>query len=272
MNMKTSNSRINAFTINRLGGSFFPLSVKVDQQQNVSSIFVCAQSVVDVCDLIIKHAKSHLVLFGVEQTSKFEENTNNPLPLKGLAVEARVSFSALDSETLDLPKASLLPLLTTFDHHNLNLFDVESDWGENQVISQILAYQDHKWQEKTFLLQNMPSSQLFLTSFDDCYLTIESYNPEISKEVFARTLQIFSGTYLESRINLGGDLPEIPVELVNSFWRDNFGLTILEQNTRILDGCLKIGVSLKPFNFTDSLEYPSEEWLVYNIQNQTWFY
>jgi len=115
---------VNAFTINRLTGSFFPFSLEVSQKGNVISTFVCAQRVVDLCDLIEKHSLEYLVIFGVEHASQFDKFTKKEISIEGLATNAKIPFSAIDSETIVLPKEKLLPLLSTFGHYNLNLFDI----------------------------------------------------------------------------------------------------------------------------------------------------
>jgi hypothetical protein len=261
----------NAFKINRLVGSFFPFSVKVAQKEEVTCFFICAQRVIDLCDLIQKYAKSHLVLFGIGQTSVFDKKTGQLIPLEELAEAAHIQFSAVDSETIVLPKEKLLPLLMTFDHYEFTLFDIDRDWEESQVIKQVLDYREYDWQSQNAFLNRIPASTLFLTSHDDCYLNVESYNPMIAQDIFIRTLQTYAGTIFER--NQCGDFLEIsdfPKDMLDLFWKDDFGLTILKQNTEMIDTLLKIGLSLKPFSFKDSMDYPSELWLVYDTLNQSW--
>lgn len=260
----------NAFTQNRLAGSFFPFSVKVSQKDGVSSIFVCAQRVVDLSDLIEKHAASNLVVFDVEQASRFDKITKKEISIEGLAVNAEIPFSAIDSETIVLSKEYLPPLLSTFGHYNLSLFDVKSSWNERQVISQVLAYQEHDWQNQEVILPRLTESGFFLNSHDDCYLTIESYCPDVSKDVFVRAIQIFAERILEKKIHSFPELPDFPQDLVNTFWKDNFGLTILERTTELKSDCLKLGVSKQPYNFREKKKYTPEFWIVYEVQNQKW--
>lgn len=262
----------NAFTINRLGltGTFFPFSIKVSQKDNVSSIFVCAQRVVDLCDLLEKHASNNLVIFGVDQASQFDKFTKKEISIEGLASNAKVPFSAIDSETIVLSKEYSLPLLSTFGHYNLSLFDIVNDWNESQVISQVLAYRAYDWRSQEVVLPKLPESRLFLSSHDDCYLTIESYSPDVSKDIFIRALQIYAGTVLATKIKFSSELSDFPQELVNIFWKDDFGLTILEKTTEPKNGCLKLGVSKQPYNFREKAKYTPEFWIVYEVQNQKW--
>lgn len=260
----------NAFTINRLGDSFFPFTIEVSQKDDVSRIFVCAQSVVDICDLIEKHATNNLVIFGVDQAFQFDKFTNKEISIKGLASNAEIPFSAIDSETIVLSKEYLLPLLATFDHYNLSLFDIKSDWNESLVISQVLADLEHDWRSQDAVLPKLPESRLFLNSHDDCYLTIESYSPEVSKDVFVRALQIYTGTVLAKKIKYSSELSDFPRDLINTFWKDDFGLTILEKITELKNDSLKLGVSKQPYNFNEKVKYTPEFWILYEVKNQKW--
>lgn len=262
----------NAFTINQLGftGSLFPFSIQVSQKDNVSGIFVCAQRVVELCDLIEKHASNNLVIFGVEQASQFDKITKKELSIEGLAANAAIPFSAIDSKTIVLAKEYLLPLLSTFSHYSLSLFDIRNGWSESQIISQVLACREHDWRSQDAVLAKLPESQLFLDGHDDCYLTIESYSPDVSKDVFVRALQTYTGTVLAKKIKRSSKISDFPRDLINMVWQADFSLTILEKTTELKNNHLKLGVSKQPYNFREKVKYTPEFWIVYEVENQKW--
>jgi hypothetical protein len=260
----------NAFTINQQAGSFFPFSLKVSETEDVVSMFLCAQRVIDVCDVIESHALDSLAIFGLGQTSSFDEQTDEATSLVNLAAEAKVTFSAIDTQTIVLPKQNLLPLLSTFDHYNLSLFDIGNNWTEDQVISQVMAYREHDWRGQETILSKLPGSTFFLNSHDDCYLTIESYDYDVPKHIFARALQIYVGTILAENQQSPSDIPEIPPNLLDMFWKDSFNITILRETTSLEKGQLKIGLSQQAYSFSESGCYEPEFWVSYDSQSQKW--
>ncbi len=288
--MKTP--RTNAFTINRLHqirtsefeallgrlarsepwdleGSFFPFSFRLSQKASVVSVFVCPQRIVDLCDLIEQHTLDCLVVFDVGHT-ELSELTGKIKSLEDLATKSKIPFSAVNSETIVLRKQYLLPLLSTFRHFDLYLFDIGNDWNEVQVTGQVLACREHDQQSHEAVLSTLSASQFFLYGHDDCYLTVETYEASAAKQIFARTLQIYAGTILDQENMPAFNVPEIPRDMLDAFWRDNLETSILRQATEIRDDRLEIGVSRQPFAFGEIIEYPLEFWIVYNVQNQTW--
>lgn len=260
----------NAFKINQLSGSFFPFSVKVTENEKGVRISICAQRVKDVCDLIEKYAKNNLVLFGVDQTSVIDEKTNTPVSLVELATRENIHFTIIDNETILFPKDQLLPLLSTFDHYSLELFDLDKNWNETQLIRQVLEFKSHDWENNNPLLPKLTGSTLFIDSHDDCYLTLEANSHQIAKELFIRTLLFFSGTFFEKKCGSLITFPDFPKELLNFFWKEHFGLTILEPAAEVTNGCINIGVSQKPYNFREEAAYLPDFWILCNIHDQQW--
>jgi hypothetical protein len=265
-------SGANAFTINRLGlaGSLFPFGTEVTKKGSVNRIFLYAQRVIDLCDLIEKHVSNNLVIFGVEQASQFDKFTKKAMSLEGLASTSNVLFSAIDSETIVLPKEYLLPLLSIFSHYNLSLFDIGKGWNESQVISQVLTCHEHDWRSQDSILSKLPESRLFLHSHDDCYLTIETYDSHITKDVFIRALQLYSGTLLAKKLNFSYVIPDFPKDLIDTFWKDDFSLTIIERTTKLENDYLKLGVSRQAYSFREKRKYTPDFWIWFDVQNQKW--
>jgi hypothetical protein len=260
----------NAFTINRLGGSFFPLSLNVSRQGEVTHAFLCAQRLRDCCDLIAAFALEQLVLFGVDQVSLFDETNDTPCSLKQITAAANIPFTAVDDDTIVLAKTSLGSLLSTFNHFGLFAFDLPAAWREADVINQVIACKEQYWQTETFILPQLPASRLFIASHDDCYLTVQTRTPELIQRLFARTLSIYAETLLGKFSTQPIDVTGMPADTVETFWQDSFGLTILRKTTRIEDHNLIMGVTPKPFNFREADEYIPEFWIRYDWQGKQW--
>jgi hypothetical protein len=263
-------SQANAFSINRLAGAFFPLSVKVTQKENVTGMSLCAQAVVDVCDLIEQAAQDSIVVFGVGQVSNLDERTDLPISLAELAENAHVPFTMVDAGTIVLPKGSLFALLSTFCHYDLSLFDIGKDWREIDIISQVIAHREHDWRGQAPLLARLPASKFFLDCHDDCYLSLETCNPQAPKYFFMRTLQIFTGTILWEKHKTAFDVVDFPLALLNSFWGPEPALTILEQTIQLASDYARLGVSRKHFSFSEDAEYKPEFWIRYGFKNREW--
>ena len=255
---------------NQLGDSHFPFSLSVSKKGDVISAFIYFQSVSSLCDFIEKNSLENLVIFDVGQVYVIDNYTNKAISIVGLATDANIPFSAIDSETIVLRKDNLLNLLSTFEYYNLCLFDIGNDWTEILVIKQILAYREHDWQSHGVILAKLPASRIFLESHDDCFLTIEAYSQNFSKNVFSRMLQIYCGTILSEIKNTTTEVPEISLDLLDKFWKDEFDLTILRKGTEIINDCVKIGVANQAYNLREKIEYVPEFWLVYEIQSKRW--
>jgi len=260
----------NAFTINRLGSSFFPLSIEVFRAGDVITAHLCAQRVLDICDIIEEHTAANLVLFRVDQLSLFDESGDHPLSLQSIAAQANIRFAAIDTETIVLAKATLKSLLVNFDHHNLMALEIGDTWSESEVVGQVITFLEHDWRIDEPLLAKLPASRNLLISHDDCFLTLQTRDPAFVRQVFARTLQIYAGTVLGEYNQTQPDIPEIPDELLLSFWQENFGLAVLRGTTEIDPRGLRIAVARKPFSFREPGEYPPQFWIRYELPDRHW--
>lgn len=255
----------NAFTINRLGGGFFPLSLKVTRAAGVECAFLCAQRVTECADLITACSAGHLAVFGLEQYSIIDEVTYKPLTLAALARLAAVPLTSIDEDTIVIPAGRLTPLLAGFSHSNLTLFDLPPEWDENAVIRGVLACREHDWNADAPLLSELPGSSFFIDSHDDCYLTIESSNSILPRQIFARMLGLYAAVVLAR-----SDIATVPEKLVDALWREDFGVTILRESTEVTPSGLRIGAARKPFSFNNEETYPVDFFLTYDAVNRVW--
>ncbi len=271
---------MNAFTINRLGTKTesgldsmpFPLSAEVSTDQGVSGLHICAQRVVDLCDLLEKYAQDHLALFGVEahKSHLFEGFLWKRFPLTDLATLARVGYSAIDQETIVLPKENLLPLLTTIGHYELSLFDIPGDCDEIQIIGQVLASKEHDQRRHEAVLPKLPESRFFLHCHDDCYLTVESHDPGLPKDIFGRTLQIYAGTALEMEPGSPFDIADFPRDLIDVFWKSDLGITMWRDRTQVESDGLLIGVDAPSWLSQRDADYEGQFLILYDAGCQQW--
>lgn len=263
---------VNSFTVHRLGieRSFFPFGFDTSQKETVSRTYIHPQRVIDMCDIIEKHALEYLVVFDVEQYSLIDPQTEQELSIEGLAAKAQVPFWAIDSRIIVLPKQELLRLLSTFRHYNLNLFDSNGNWHESEIKRLVSICDEHDWHREPMLLPKLTASRFYLISDEDRHVTVETYDPQTPRQIFSKALQFYAGTVLAEKYK-SSDIADIPQAVLDAFWKDVFSLTILEQATKLQKGYLKIGVSRQLYDFKKPLGYPPEFRIVYELQSQKWF-
>jgi hypothetical protein len=257
----------NAFTINRLGlgGLFFPLSLKVTRADGNTQAFMCAQRLIDCAGLIAARSAGHLAVFGLDHYSILDDATGKPLPLAALARQAGVSSTSIDEDTSVIPADQLTMLLAGFSHDNLTLFDLPPEWDENTVIRGVLAYKEHDWKADAPLLTGLPGSRFLIDSHDDCYLTVESADTLLPRQIFARMLGLYAAAVLEQ-----ADIAAVPEGLVDTIWQEEFGLTILRYLTEVTSSGLCIGVTRKSFTFSNGETYPLDFRLTYDVNDRKW--
>jgi hypothetical protein len=261
-------SEDNAFMINLLGGGFFPFSAEVSQNEGVWRLQICAQRVLDLCDLLVKHGGEACALFGVGQFSLIDEVSGAALPLSRTAEELGVPARVIDEETIVVPSVLLFKLLCGFSHYELNLFDLPADWTEEQVIRQVLEVQGDDGQGA--LLARLPASRVFLSSHDDCYLTLESTSEVVPREVFAHTLHSFACALLDDLSATQMDAVELAPDLIESLWGDGFGLHLLRENVDLVNGVLRMGASKAAYDFGNPQPSTLDMWITYDPSTRKW--
>lgn len=258
----------NAFTLNSLVlgeliDSLFPFSVEFNQQDKVSSLFLCPQRVEDICDLLETYALKMITVFDVESSSD--------LTIVERAKEVKIEFSQIDLSTIVISLRDLYRLLSGFNHYDIHLFDIDPEWNEEEIISQVLTCREYDWHSHIPILPSLRYSRSFLYCHDNCYLTLESYNLLFLRRVFARALRIYAGTvFLEEKLQMPHVLSEISNDIIDNIWNNKLDLTILRDKTTYDHGKLHIGVSKRAFTFRERSKYPIEFLIEYDVANQTW--
>lgn len=263
----------NAFTINKLGVDAvpFPFSIESKQKGQVSSIFICPQRVIDLCDLIAEYAFEKLIVFDVGHVAVAETQTMTLLTLAELVSRADIDHTIVDSNTILLSRKDLGSFLSHFSHYDFRAFDINSDWSEEQIIGQVITVQEHNWHSRLpQLLSLLNHSSLFIDCHDDCYLILESHNSSLIKRVFARALQIYVGTVLVEDFRVLPPQSEITTDNIDALWSDTVSLTILRDMTTYQGDKLIVGVAKRTFSFAESAEYPIEFNIEYDLVSQKW--
>ena len=113
----------NAFSINLLGNSPFPMAVTLRHIGNVYVLSLCPQRVIDIVDILNNFINDEVVMFGIDQISSLDSSMK-PLTLKELSNNADIEYSIVDTNTIIIQIDSIEKFLSTFDHYNLQLFEL----------------------------------------------------------------------------------------------------------------------------------------------------
>jgi len=284
----------NAFSINVLGPSrlFFPFSVNLTQEGEVSLLSLCPLRVIDICDLLEEFASEKVAVFDI--VSYGESKT-----LGESASDCKIQFDQIDSSTIVIATKDLSCLLSEVDHYEFHLFDLNPSCSEVEIIGQIIDCRDYILTDPP-VLASLRCSNVYLECYDGHDIFLESNNPILLKRIIARNLQIYAGTILSyekfgtppavpdnlldnltdflrtyqnyEEIVLS-DLPavtEIPNDIMDNFWIDKLDLTILRPGTTYNNGRLRIGVSKQAYNWREEREYPTDFYIVYDVSNLSW--
>ncbi len=262
----------NAFTLHRdlQTGTLFPLGIRFWQAYGRAHLHLFPQTVSAVADILERHAAANLVLFCVHQSSQLDPVTKAELPIAALARRAGVAFTPVGEATVVLPKGSLPPLLATFGHYDLTLFDVDDDWQPAEIAEQTARYEDVDWDKEPEWAPGLRSSRLFVESHDDLYLGAEAPDQTLAQELFARTLCYYAGSVFITERGAAPDIVPPPPDLLAALWAGNDALTILSPATQFNGAGLRIGVSRRVFDFRYPLGYAPELWLRYDLASGQW--
>ena len=132
----------------------------------------------------------------------FNVDANEYDGLKALSLTEMVDkYSAylkkFDDETLLMDKENVIQLLDEIYHYNFCLIDVESEINVDKII-QIIDLAD-KWNEITVVEET--SSNLFISSHDDCYSYIETTDKNLAFNLIALQIKTLATTISDCSVN-----------------------------------------------------------------------
>ena len=278
----------NAFTIHQLGtpsGSLpYPFGVSCyERTDGVFSLILFPVSLIDLCDILARFEMiavfdvSHStcgVQAGEEMSGHSDRSpawrAGKPASLSEIAATRDIDCHAIDTDIIVIPGSGLADLLSGLDHYNLHAFDASTDYTEQEIVEGVSNHRRGEWWRTEHPLCRLSHARFFLHSHDDCDLYLVAYDLSFLKQVFERALQIYAGTVLAESSGFQGEIASIPVELMETLWPINAGLTILKSGTEIRGLQLRIGVSQTEFSFQENKRYPIAFFVEYNASIGEW--
>ncbi|MBI9051825.1 MAG: hypothetical protein JEZ00_20580 [Anaerolineaceae bacterium] len=262
----------NAFSINKLGleGTPFPLGVSCNQSDTgVFSMYLYPQRLVDMFDLL--HGFEMCIVFGVGHKLSNPNHPQHTLNLAEIVDSVAIDCTVVDANTIAISTGELMRLLSILPQHDLCMFDMPRNSSQDDVITNMLNYDEVKLRKNRSQLPHLTNSSVFLNSHDDCYLTLESYDTGLLQQVFERALQTYVGTFLLGKLGVDEiEVREVPFGLLNILWPKNAHLTILPEETEITESEVKIGVSRQQFDLRVQQALQVDIVISYNCATQIW--
>jgi len=223
----------NAFTINKLGGGFFPFSVSTQQYKSgVASMDICALRVEDISDLIGEYAQQTYIVYDVDNPVMHGPATHRLLEFDEIVSELNVSCRIYGPRVIAISEKEFDGFAKNLPHYNFNMFDLRSEPNDEAMASLYRFVTDYDFEEP--MLNRVSEARLFLHSHDDCYMYVEARDESFLKSVFARTLWIYCRTVTRSRFGrTREDIPKPPLPFVETIFPLNSAMTILRKNTEV---------------------------------------
>jgi hypothetical protein len=257
----------NAFTINLLGNSAFPFSAAFSQKENLHNLYIFPLQIESITDLIEKYVERYLVVFNVDHY--WETKAGKWQSLVEVAQEQKLNFDIFDDETICFEKYELAKLLKDFSHYNFAFFDFEEKPDIDLVLENYIIFDDQNWKEDSFLLNKVKKTSFFLSSHDDCYLNLETYNLNFLHDVFERNLQFYVSTYLLENEQKGVSDSKLEMQTLSEILSENKEVTICLKNTFAKENTLVIPFSNKKYDFYEQTEEINGK-ILFDFENNEW--
>jgi hypothetical protein len=234
-------------------------------------MYLCPQRVRDICDLFEACAVTQWAVFDVEHVYVCDAETNKPLPLSEVATDLQVVHQAIEPGFIVVSTEGFCQLLQGFEHFDLTAFSVLTEPAlEESLMEQYLRLLDRPQESERNVLPELPDSDIYLSSHDDCYLYVEAHNLQFLKSIFCRALTIYVGTVLREMERPIEALLDVPLTVVEELWPRDGGLTILRHQTSLTGEKLQIGVVPRPYSFGSTETYQPVRWIRYGPAEQSW--
>ncbi|MBN1318286.1 MAG: hypothetical protein JXA42_22585 [Anaerolineales bacterium] len=260
----------NAFTIHQLGtagGAIpFPFSASTRHYENgVIQFRLHPVRVVEIADLFAQYPR--LVVFDVAYTS-FDEQLSEQAALCEAIEFYGVDCQPVDHDAVVICGTDFPGLLSSLDHYQFQAF-LPGPAAAIETIEELLTGLRPRLRDAP-VLPRLPDSPFFLSSHDDCNLTLESAGPELPRLALERSLRYYAGTVLYQEIDYTGEIAGVPSNMLNALCPANSGWTIFRDQTTLTGRSLSIGVSSKPFLFTRNQTYPVDFHIEYRFDAGEW--
>ncbi len=245
----------NAFTINGLGlgGSFFPLSARVElHSSGISSMNICPLRVCDIVDLVADRSGPVYFLSDVAQQSWTDPVTRDWLEFDEAVAKFGVPCRPYGRSAAAFSKPSFVRIASEMNHYTFHALDLPVEPTEEEGARLIQAIKDFDLEEP--LVSRFNDAHIFVSSHDDCYLYVESVAEALLKSILARTLWFYCTTVVPSRMR--HRVTEPPHWLVERLCPEGSAFTVLRKDTTVRRGSVTIGYSKQEYRFGEHATYP----------------
>lgn len=221
----------NAFTINSLNGISFPFSVEIKEKADTYRLHLCPIQIKDFTDLINDYSHNYFVVINMDHS--WLKNETEILTLCELANEQKMIFDRFDDEIIGFEKAEITKLVgDNLPHYNFEFFDLKIKPKMEDVEEKYLLFDDYNWNEADFLLDKENETSVYISSYDDCYLFVETTSEEFIKKIISRNIKIYSSTILQDK-NIQANISDFPDSLLEIILFNTKTFNILQKSTSI---------------------------------------
>lgn len=184
----------NALTINTLGGQPFPVSASIEHEGDLTIGYLFPIQLRDLADLVVDVTQPNLLLFGLDRSDYIQNEAGDFIvrPIEDALRDIVEPLANEDGElilrSVDLPR--VFGDMETYNAHIVDLPSTEVDIADLWCTGL-----GHDFRSGP-VLPEYPTSRLFVDSHDDCYVYVESREPELPLRMIARLLSTFAATAL----------------------------------------------------------------------------
>ena len=261
MNMKKS-----SFQVNRLYGlsGMFPLGFDLQQAgKGLWRAFLHAQSVSEASEILPMHAKEKICIFSVHHNI-YDPESGEAVSLEQIAKQLGLSAVVPDKDVILINTTELPLLLADFNHYDMSLLDIGHDMHQDRALDCVhkaIAAESGQGQS---VLDNIPSSDVYIKSHDDCYLFVESRHITHLKDHLRCLLKNYVFSKLEKSISLP------PPAITDEYLFKNSSITILDERIDLVIGILRMPCSSEAFSFQQPGHYPVTATILYDTKTSHW--
>ena len=241
----------------------FPLGFRLlADGPSVWVAYLHAQSIEEIADILVRHAKEWLCVFEVAHYCY--DMQKRQVALEEIAKDSGLSPMVPDTDVILIKNSELRTLLSGFSHYNLLLLDFAEGTREITALEGALRAVDTPQSLAERILDHVERSSVFISSHDDCYIYVETRSRDHVISYARRLLRSYVAAIM------GFEVSDPPASLIESYLACHSTLTVPEAGTISSDGTLKLPCSAEPFAFGETMAYPTVATISYSPGLGTW--
>lgn len=245
------------------GQNIFQASCR-DHKDNVISMSISPIKLEHISDIILKHAKEYLIVFSVECVEMDYKS------LEQIANEFGIEYKLLSSGIIIISKHDFKRIIE-LGHWMFHIVDYpnlpDQETGKRLVL--VLNKLDCSKIDESFLTK-VSDSEIFIDSHDFTCFGIESYNPNVIKEIFKRTLLIYCGLVFRYKGLTIENVSEIPDSIINQIYPLNSLISIVSAHSKKSDNKIIIPLSNENEITLSNRNYNIINYIEYNFSTREW--